>query len=422
MTTLTLLLWICLGIALQLILFLGLALRHHWKAYARIGASAPDEHVIASGNEASGSVPSAWSGFRRMRVVRKVLEDPAGQICSFHLVAEDGRPLPDFRPGQYLTFRLPLANTDGTDAQALVRCYSLSDAPQPSHYRVSIKRVQAPRGLDVPPGRGSNHFHDRVTEGSTVECRAPSGHFFLRADDTPAVLIAGGIGITPMMSMLNWCVAHQPDREVWLFYGVRNAREAAFLPQLEGMAKSHGRLQLRLCFSDPDDGDCPADVVHHQGRVDVALLRNALPLKPYHFYLCGPAPLMESLVPGLEDWGVPAERIHFEAFGPASVKRRCALPNETESLSATAVEPLTVRFERSGKTVQWTPAAGSLLDLAEAHGVAIDSACRAGACGSCQTVVRAGEVFYPQAPDFDPAPGACLMCTSMPKTDLVLEA
>ena len=419
MTTLTLLLWICLGIAVQLILFVALAFRKHWKVYASIGKSASGEHDAVSGGTASETAPEAWSGYRRMRVVRKILEDPAGQVCSFHLAAEDGQPLPDFHPGQYLTFRLPAMDDD---AHPLVRCYSLSDAPQASHYRVSIKRVPAPRGLDLPAGCGSNHFHDRIIEGSIVECRAPSGHFFLQADDSPTVLIAGGIGITPMMSMLNWCVAHQPDREVWLFYGVRNAREAAFLGPLESIAKAHDTVHLRLCFSDPDDGDCTDDELHVRGRIDVGLLRNQLPLKPYHFYLCGPAPLMESLVPGLEDWGVPDERIHFEAFGPASIKRRNKQPRDTAPLAPPTAEALTVRFERSGTTVQWTPASGTLLDLAEAHGVAIDSACRAGACGSCQTVVRAGEVFYPQAPDFDPAPGACLMCTSMPKTDLVLEA
>jgi ferredoxin len=81
-----------------------------------------------------------------------------------------------------------------------------------------------------------------------------------------------------------------------------------------------------------------------------------------------------------------------------------------------------VRFSHADKQVLWTPASGSLLDLAEANGIAVNSGCRAGGCGSCQTTIETGEVAYTQAPDFDPEPGNCLLCVCTPKTSLTLEA
>jgi hypothetical protein len=129
--------------------------------------------------------------------------------------------LPTFKPGQFLTFKLELAHGG---AESLVRCYSLSDAPQADHYRVSIKRVPSPVGSAHPPGRSSNHFHDQVQVGSRLQVRAPGGHFFLDAGTGPVVLIAGGIGITPMLSMLTG--VRQRKGRAWLFYGVRWQRLA----------------------------------------------------------------------------------------------------------------------------------------------------------------------------------------------------
>jgi ferredoxin len=154
----------------------------------------------------------------------------------------------------------------------------------------------------------------------------------------------------------------------------------------------------------------------------VALLRRLLPLKPYHYYLCGPTPMLETMVPALEDWGVPDAHIHFEAFGPASVKRRnagVATPLDLPT-SATA-QPMTVTFAKSGQQFAWDAGASNLLDWAESHSIAVDSGCRAGSCGSCQTRIATGEVSYRQKSDFDPEPGTCLLCMCQPKTSVTLE-
>jgi ferredoxin-NADP reductase len=422
MTLLGLLLWILLGIAAQVALFLGISFWQHWQSYTRLKQGQPETNEVAPvivpppKEEAIG-----WAGFRPFKVARRAIEDSSQQICSFYLEPEDHQPLPAFMPGQFLTFRLDVPKADGSGNEQITRCYSLSDAPQRDHYRVSIKRVPPPPRSGLPPGRSSNFFHDHIQVGTALQVRAPSGHFYLEPGNTPIVLIAGGIGITPMLSMLNWCQMNQPEREVWFFYGVRNSRETAFAAHLNAIAADNRNIHLRLCFSDPLPEDQPGKDFQHHGRVGVDLFRMELPLKPYHYYLCGPTPMMETLVPALEDWGVPDSHIHFEAFGPASIKRR--KPAATAASATPApVGDITVTFAKSGKQALWSPHSGSLLEFAESQGIAIDSGCRAGGCGTCQTTIRSGEVSYRQSPDFDPEPGTCLMCVCTPKTNVTLEA
>ncbi|MDP3030539.1 MAG: 2Fe-2S iron-sulfur cluster-binding protein [Rhodocyclaceae bacterium] len=422
MTSLSLLLWIVLGIALQLGLFLGISFWQHWQSYSRLKQGEPEAVESNPAVNPPKAEVAGWSGFRNFKVARRVIEDSAQQICSFYLEPEDRQSLPSFQPGQFLTFRLDIPKADGSGTEQITRCYSLSDAPQSGHYRVSIKRIPPPPKSDHPPGRSSNFFHDHVRVGTTLQVRAPSGHFTLEPGSSPIVLIAGGIGITPMLSMLNWCQLHQPEREVWFFYGVRNSKEAVFASHLSAIAAAKPNVHLRLCFSDPQPEDRLGKDFHHNGRVDVDLFRLELPLKPYHYYICGPTPMMETLVPALDDWGVPDSHIHFEAFGPASIKRRKPETAATERAIAAPASDITVSFAKSGKQARWSPQSGSLLEFAESQGIVIDSGCRAGGCGTCQTTIRSGEVSYRQSPDYDPEPGTCLLCVSIPKTHVTLEA
>ena len=421
MSSLSLLLWIALGIALQVALYLGIGFWRHWQEYRALQGrdqelNLPPPQPLTLIEDAPAP---AWQGFRSFRVERKVFEDALQSVCSFHLVPEDGKPLPDFLPGQFLTFRFDVPGAAGSIEQ-VVRCYSLSDAPRPEAYRISVKRELPPAGSGLPPGRSSGFLHDHVEVGSRLQVRAPSGHFHIDRSDAPVVLIGGGIGITPMLSMANWCLSDQPGREVWLFYGVRNSREMIMKPALEGLAAAHPNFRLRVCFSDALPEDVAVRDYQHRSRVDVNVLRMQLPLKAYQFYICGPNPMMESLVPALEDWGVPDARIHFEAFGPASVKRRTTT---TAAGAAAGNETgIMINFAKSGKQLLWQPASGSLLEFAEANGIAVNSGCRAGGCGSCQTTIQSGEVAYRQVPDFDPEPGSCLLCVCSPKTSVTLEA
>jgi len=423
MTSLQLLIWIAGGILLQIAIYLGIGFVRHWQDYQALRSAAVDfDMAVKPPADAQAPQPkaAAWPGLRTFRVVDKVFEDANRLVCSFYLAPENGQALASFLPGQFLTFQLDIPSSAGA-TESVVRCYSLSDAPQPNTYRVSIKRAPAPRGSGFTPGRSSNYFHDQVTVGSLLQVRAPAGHFHLEPGDAPVVLIGGGIGITPMLSMLNGCLAGNPGREVWLFYGVRDGAELVMLHHLQAQTLVHPNFHLHLCFSHPQLDDLVATSFaqerRHNSRVDVALLRRLLPLKPFHFYICGPTPMLLSLVPALEEWGVADSRIHFEAFGPASIPRKKA-PVAPQPVG----ETMLVTFAKSGRQLPWQPGSGSLLEFAETHGIAINSGCRAGGCGSCQTTIRAGEVTYSQTPDCDPEPGSCLLCVCTPKTDLTLEA
>ena len=412
MTTVQLLTWILGALGLQAAAGIGIAVWRYGRAAPKASAEPPRVPPAPS--------RGAWQGLRKFRVTQRCFEDAAHSQCSFRLEPLDGQPLPPFKPGQFLTFTVEAPGGPGeTAARRITRCYSLSDAPAPDQYRVTIKRVGAPTDHpDWPPGVSSNHFHDHVQTGDILELRAPSGHFFIDAgSDVPVVLIAGGIGITPMMSMLRWCVQAQPGRTVHLYYGVRNGAEHAFKADLQALAAAHPQVRLQVVYSQPAPQDQAGVDFQHAGRVDLALLQHTLPHGRHQFYLCGPGAMMESLVPALAQWGVPEADIHYEAFGPASVR----LPSAAAQ-AAPPTGPFEVRFKRSARTVRWEEAEGTLLDFAERHGITVESGCRSGGCGSCETRLVSGAVAYAAAPDHDPQPGHCLPCVARPASDLVLEA
>jgi ferredoxin-NADP reductase len=349
---------------------------------------------------ASESTLRAWTGLRRFRVSAVV--DEAVECRSFYLVPEDGRPLPRFEPGQYLTFHLP----SGDRMRPLVRCYSLSERPREDFYRVTIKRSAE--------GRGSKYFHSEVHPGGTLEVESPQGAFFLDpTNDLPLVLIGGGIGVTPIMSMAA-ALAHRRDcRPVFAFTGFRNSREHPFRVRLAELAASAANLRLDVSYSRPLATDRRDHDFHHHGHVSVARLRQVLPSSNFRYYVCGPAAMMESLVPELLKWGVPAGHIHYEAFGPASVQG-------LGGHGSTA--PCDVQFTRSAKGLRWTGAESSLLELAERGGVRLESGCRAGSCGQCRVMVAAGRVVHAKPPGVELVDGECLACIARPEGDVIVDA
>jgi len=333
----------------------------------------------------------------------------------------DGAPLPPFLAGQFLTFAFDIPQPASGANRPITRCYSVSDAPRPDAYRITVKRLPSPPNRpELPPGIASNHLHDRVQEGDLLRVRAPSGRFFIDADtEVPAVFIAGGIGITPMMSMLTWCLEQQPKRVLHMYYGLRHGGEHAFKASLEALAAQHPTFHLNVVYSQPGPGDVLGRDHQHACYVDVALLRQTLPHGRHAFYICGPPPMMASLIPALLEWGIAPQDIHHEAFGPASLAPVQAASGEAGTTIATALD---IQFRRSGRTLVWNGQDASLLDFAERHGVAVESGCRSGSCGSCETAIVSGTVRYAVKPDHDVAPGRCLLCVGTPGSALVLDA
>ena len=404
MTALTLLAYISAALLLQLAAGIGMVV---WRRRPGEANVTPTPTPL--------SPQTAWPGWREFRVARREFEDPGHSQCSFYLEPLDGAVLPPFLPGQFLTFAVAAGDGQGSP---LIRCYSLSEPPDPTHYRITVKRTLAPASQpQLPAGKVSNHLHDAVQPGDVLKVKAPAGRFVLDPDpDLPVVLVAGGIGITPLLCMLRGCLAEQPGRSVHLYYGVRSAQEQAFGKVLAELAQTHPAFRLHVVCSNPVPGDRDCQ---HTGYIDVALLRQTLPAGRHQFYVCGPTPMMENLVPALADWGVPVQDIHFEAFGPASIRLGDTDAGEDQAAITTSFEVL---FRRSGRTLTWDGRDASLLDFAERHGVLVESGCRSGSCGSCETALIEGTVGYAHMPDYPVAAGRCLLCVGTPRSRLVLDA
>ena len=359
-----------------------------------------------------------WSGIRKFQVAERKYENVSGSICSFYLVPADNKPIPAFRPGQFLTFELPLNG----QTQPAIRCYSISSSPTEGRfYRITVKRIGAPenaRGL-APPGMISNFFHDRLVRGSLLDVRAPNGSFFLNQNsERPIVLIAGGVGFTPLISMLNWLIATNARREIWLFYGVRNRAEHAMYDDLKVIANTRANVRIVTFYSQPSDTCREGTDYDVAGHVSVDVIKRVLRSGNYEFYVCGPSSMMETINRDLQIWGVPPGDIKFEAFGPA------ALANYESDESAATVgrtKPSQVHFSRSKKTVRWTPSTKSLLELAEANGIKARFGCRAGNCGTCSSGLQRGQISYIRQPGVELTSGKCLVCIARPQGDVVID-
>lgn len=362
----------------------------------------------------------AWAGYRPFVVVRKVAESTT--VSSFYLQPEDGEPLPAFRPGQYIGLKLDLPD----EFVPVMRSYTLSDSPhRADHYRLSIKREAAPvDSPDAPAGAASNFMHDHVEEGSVLQLRAPAGDFVLRAEGKgPVVLLSGGIGCTPMVSMLSAIADVDSTRDVWFVHGVRNGEEHAFGAHVRALAAKHDNVRAHVRYSRPGVGDVAGRDYDSTGHVDIALLQALGVNTGAQFYLCGATPFMRGLYRGLVDWGVDPFQINYEFFGVASnLGVDEAAGDVPPEVAGAADESHSVTFKTAGITAIWTPVAGSLLDLAEASGVQAASACRSGICHTCLVNVVDGSFTYlhddiiPTAADDE-----ILICSARPTSDLVID-
>ncbi len=384
----------------------------------RLELDALGKKIEILNRKAQEAPESAWNGYRKFTVSRKVEE--CEDTYSFYLTPHNGRPLPPFKPGQYLTFELHPPNAD----KPLVRCYSLSDgALCDDHYRVTIKRALPPANEPgIPPGIVSSYFSDQVKEGDILNVKSPSGRFFLDVEvDRPVVLISGGIGITPMLAIARQLTHAKDNREIYFFFGCRNRVDHMFRDEVIELQKANPNMRLHICYSRPLDKDVQGEAYHHEGRVTIDLMKRILPSSNYEYYLCGPGPFMDTLVHGLYDWGVPKKDVKFEAFGPATVKSGPKEPTPQSETDHQAVIP--IEFARSGKTVPWDSGMENLLEFAEKNGITtIEGGCRAGGCGSCLVAILQGEVEYILEPGAAPEEGSCLSCICRPKGKLVIDA
>ena len=375
-----------------------------------LAASRSASPQAASPGSAPNNGSDDWRDWRDFVVVRKVPE--SREITSFYLKPKDGKQLPDFMPGQFLTIKLEIPG----QARPVIRTYSLSDyAPTSEYYRLSIKREGPPRGQDVPPGVASNFMHNHVQEGSVIPAKPPNGRFVLNVPEPhPAVLISNGVGITPMIAMAKAAVAKNPNRSIWFLHGARNGEFHAFRDVMVALEAESPNLEVIYRYSRPrpeDEGH-----FHSSGYVDVELVKSLLPNgHEAEYFLCGSPRFMDSLRSGLAEWGVPEERVKFESFSkPKTASKTVVTAPPAASDGASAVETAEVVFAKSGKTAIWTANDGSLLEFAEDQGLSPAFSCRAGICLTCMCAVQEGEVAYDEPPTGTPDEGSALICVGQP--------
>lgn len=259
--------------------------------------------------------PGGWEGFKTFRVIRKEKESTI--IASLYLAAADGAPLPTFKPGQYITVRA--TTPDGTTT---MRNYSLSDRPKKEWFRISVKR-ESPPLADTPAGYVSNLLHDQIEVGDTIEIGPPCGEFFLdlgNRHDRPLVLLAAGVGITPIMSILLSALESMPGRRIVLVHAALNEDVQAFRTTLETLAARHPALQVFHRYSDTGSRSGNAST----GLVTSDYLEGLLPGRDADYFFCGPQVFMVSIYHDLLKWGIPASQVHFEFFGPRHELDRAA--------------------------------------------------------------------------------------------------
>lgn len=258
--------------------------------------------------EHAAEAPGGWRGWREFIVQEKNPESDV--ITSFVLAPADGQPVIDFEPGQYTSVAIQVPALGVQQ----IRQYSLSDMPNGRTYRISVKREDAV--LDRPAGHVSNLLHAKINVGDRLRLAAPYGDFYIDVNaTTPVVLISGGVGITPMISMLKRVLMTQA-RKVVFVHAARNSAVQAMREKLRNAAATYPSLSLLVFYDEALPGDVQGKDYDYPGQVDLASISPRILLPDADYYICGPIPFMRQQHDALMNLGVSESRIHYEVFGP----------------------------------------------------------------------------------------------------------
>ncbi len=359
-------------------------------------------------DSAPGLLRVAGRTLCRLEVAAVIRETP--DVKTFRLVACHGGPLPfSYLPGQFLTLKLPAGD------RSIHRSYTISSSPTQGYYcEITVKREEH--------GVGSRYLHDVVQPGDKLEVQAPSGKFTFsgkEADDV--VLIAGGVGITPMMSIVRALTDMGWRGEIDLIVACRDVEHFIFRAELMRLAERFENLHLHVAMSriaTPVDG-------FHAGRLTKERLSEWVPeIASKRIHLCGAPPMMEATKQMLFELGVPADHLFTEKFGAP----RKPAPGSAPRPSAAAEEPspktATVTFAKSSQATSLSPDE-TILDASERIGVEIDYSCRVGMCGICRVKLLSGEVTMEVEDGLEPQDrdaGMILSCQAKSTRDVTVEA
>ncbi len=345
--------------------------------------------------------PTKWSG--QLHVASVFDETPS--VKTFRLIDRDSGILPfSYLPGQFLTLTVLL------DGKPVKRSYTIASSPtQRDYVEITVKREEQ--------GLVSQYVHDRVQAGDDVSIAAPSGYFTFTGEDSDSiVLIAGGVGITPMMSVVRYLTDRCWSGDIFLIFCGRTPDEFIYREELEHLQRRHHNLHVIATMSRADEADWDGP----RGRLTKDFIRGAVPkIESRHIHVCGPPTMMEATKAMLADLGVPQEQIKTENFGPATKPTLKPVASPAES----SVLP-TVTFCNSTKNAPLSPDQ-TILDAADELGIAIDNSCRSGTCGMCKVKMLEGEVEMECEDSLEPdekADGIILACQAKSTGNVVIEA
>jgi ferredoxin-NADP reductase/MOSC domain-containing protein YiiM len=391
------------------------ALSEGWRGSFQALIEAQASPGGATGNPgltSAGAAPPAWPGFRPFRVRERHAESRT--VDAFELEPTDGLRLAGFAPGQFIVLRVPVPGSD----EPVLRSYSLAAAPDPHRFLIGVKREEH--------GVAAEILHRHVGLGDLVEVAAPRGAFTLSAGaGGPVVLLSAGVGVTPVLAMLDSLVSESTSREVWWLHAARCGAEHAFAGDARLLVARLARGHLHVRYSRPAPGDALGRDYDAPGHLSADAVAELGVPRESDFFLCGPPGFMTDVSAGLIAWGVAPARVHTELFGPADLRapavvsgRPRRLPHQPPGPPGAGPE---VVFTRSGLTVRWDDRFDSLLELAEACDVPARWSCRMGVCHTCECGLVDGEVAYDPQPLTPPAKGDALTCCGHPRGDVALE-
>ena len=368
-----------------------------------VPAAAPPavDRALTLSPEMAPSKQNSWTGL--LRVAKVFQETP--NVKSFRLVDPTDGALPfTYLPGQFLTI------TAAPGGQPIKRSYTIASSPtQRAFCEVTLKREDQ--------GVVSRFLHDRIKEGDTLQITAPSGRFtFTGAEASSVVLIAGGVGITPIMSAIRYLTARAWSGDIFFFYAVRGEADVIFREELEYLQRRHPNFHVVIAAEQVQSAEWP----YASGRVTRELLETNVPrLTSRRVHVCGPPPMMDAIKTILADLGVPPNQIRTEIFIAKEPS-----PPRLGSVPPADVNVAVVTFATSRRTAM-VPPTKTVLEASEDVGVNIEYSCRVGTCGVCRVKLLSGAVTMEVEDGLEPGDKSnniILACQAKPTADVTVDA
>jgi uncharacterized protein len=322
-------------------------------------------------------------------------------IKSFYLKLKNGETLPDFLAGQFVNIKLTLPNSD----KELIRSYTLSDSPKAAYLRLTVKKE-----ID---GKVSSYLHDDVKIGDTILLSKPLGNFHLtNKNNNPVVLLSGGVGITPMLSIAEYINTYQPSRQVYFIHSSINKNVQPMMERLLQLKATNINFQLSISHSEPLESEVINIDYNYSGFIAKKHLPNNINAE---YFVCGAVGFMETMFNYLKELEISENNIHFEFFGAEKKfeKKKILMDSKTNSFD--------VKLTKSNKLISWKAGMGTLLELIESIGLTPDNSCRMGTCSTCASKLIKGTFEYDPEPFIETAEGNILICCAKPTSDVEIE-